>query len=342
VLAAAANAQGTTGTISVVGPAGNPVSEGTPRFTITTAGFTAAEQPLQLRLQVALSSNFTAPLFADTTVNGTSAQITIPRILPPQVTIWWRAIAKTAQGTLVATNADGPHATLPWLTLTAPNQPSGTTVTTRTPTFEWQSAGLYPPVAPWHYRLSIARESDGTVIFTHEADDTSRSARAHANTYTSEITLETNTPYFWAISATASTTDSIRVVSSASFVVLSADAPIATVLYQSFPSPFPTPLRDRTCIWIDLRRTSDVSLEVRDIRGNHVAKILPGRGVTIGATLPAGRWGRSQANGDQSCDDRFSWDGTDDAGRTVKPGVYLIVFKGDGVTSSRKVLFRGK
>ena len=33
---------------------------------------------------------------------------------------------------------------------------------------------------------------------------------------------------------------------------------------------------------------------------------------------------------------------TDDRGRTVPPGVYLVRFTGDGVSETRKVLFRGR
>jgi hypothetical protein len=41
------------------------------------------------------------------------------------------------------------------------------------------------------------------------------------------------------------------------------------------------------------------------------------------------------------CDDRLSWNGRDDAGRTVPSGVYVAVFKGDHVRQSVKILYRG-
>jgi hypothetical protein len=319
----------------VIGPVGSTITDGTPRFTISTSGFTSAQQPVQLRLQVSLASDFSAPLFADTTVTGTNAQVVIPRLLPPQVTVWWRVVARPSQGGTVSSPIDGPHRTSAWVTLLAPNLPNGTTVTTTKPTFVWSGVAIYPPVAGWQYRLVISRKQDGFPALTNTSLDTS---------YTALTDLESNTPYFWSVTATAGTGDSVRVVSSASFVIQSANAPLTTVMYQGFPTPFPTAQVPFTCFWFDLRAQSDVSIEVLDLRGNHVARILPGRGVGNGpgGTLPAGRYGRTPVNGTSNCDSRISWDGTDDRGRAVPKGVYLVKFTGDNVQMIHKVVFRGK
>ena len=45
---------------------------------------------------------------------------------------------------------------------------------------------------------------------------------------------------------------------------------------------------------------------------------------------------------DSGCDDRLTWDDRDDTGRTVPPGVYLVRFVGDGITSTKKLLLMGK
>ena len=310
---------------------GNPLHEGTPRFTISTSGFVAAELPLSIRLEVALSADFAAPLFADTTVSGSVATIVIPRLLPPSSNVWWRAGARTAQGALISSQADGPRRTSPWLTLIAPNNLNGSTVDANRPRFTWSSPAIFLPVAPWRYTVAISRSSDGFVVQSATLADT---------VFTAFADLESNTPYRWTVSAVAGTGDSLRVISASSFVIASANAPIATVLFQNFPNPFPNDRLNATCIWFDLRRQSDISLEVLDLRGNHVAKILPGRG--LGGTLPSGRWGRAVVNSDSGCDERLSWDGTDDSGRIVRPGVYLIKFTGDGLTQIRKALFLGR
>lgn len=319
-----------TAAVTTAGPGGNPIREGTPRFTITTSGFTPAQLPLQLRLQVSLTSDFAGPFWADTTVQGSSATIVIPRLLPQEVNVWWRTIVRTAQGSLVAENATGPVRTSPWLSLITPNNLNGTTVTETRPTFLWTAVRLHAPVAPWRFTIVISPSSAGQPV-TGTLSDT---------VYVPFSDLESNTSYRWSVSAVAGTGDSVRVVSWASFVIASPNAPIATVMFQPFPTPFPTERVNATCVWFDLRRQSDITLEVLDIRGNRVARILPGRG--LGGTLPPGRYGRVAFGSDSGCDERLSWNGTDDSGRVVKPGVYLIKFTGDGVTTIKKVLFRGR
>ncbi len=332
-LGAASVAAAQSPSVTVTGPAGDPVRDGTPRFTINTSGFTASQLPLELRLQVAFSQDFSAPFFADTTVSGTSATVVIPRLLLPLSTVWWRAIVRTAQGALVVSNAQGPRRTSAWINLIAPNNLNGTTVTTTRPAFQWSAVRIHAPVQPWRYTIVVTRASDGFVALTGTLTDPD-------SVFVPFADLEANTPYRWSLSAVAGTGDSIRVVNASSFVIASPNAPIATVMFQPFPTPFPTERLNATCVWFDLRRQSEVTLEVLDLRGNHVAHVIPRRG---GAnTFAPGRYGRVAPGSDTGCDDRFTWDGTDDSGRLVRPGVYLIRFRGDGTSTIKRVLFRGR
>lgn len=333
LIAASAGAQ--IHSVTVAGPAGNPLQDATPRFTISTAGFLASDAPVQLRLQLSLTSDFVAPLLADTTVTGTAAVVVVPRLLPPQVSVFWRAIAQTAQGTLVASNAVGPRRTSRWLSLISPNNLNGSTVGTQRPAFLWTSPTIHPPVTPWRYTIVISRSSDGLAVVTGTLSDT---------VYTPFSDLETNTSYRWAVSAVAGTGDNVRVINASSFVIASANAPIATILFQSFPTPFPTDRLQATCIWFDLKQQADVNVDILDVRGNHVARILPGRGLGLGSagTLPPGRYGRAAFGSDRGCDERLAWNGTDSRGRVVPAGIYLIKFTGDGVTETKRVLFRGR
>ncbi len=321
----------TAGSAVVTGPAGNPIHDGTPAFTITTSGFLPTDMPLQIELQVATVADFTV-LFADTTVSGNSASIVIPRLLPPKINIWWRARIRTAQGAILFTDAVGPRQTSPWLTLVAPNGLNGSTVDTIFPTFIWSAVATHAPVKPWNFQIVVSRKSDAfpTVTGSLTYPDT---------TYTAFSALETNTSYLWTVTATLSTGDSVRVQSFSTFVILSRFAPLATVLYQNFPDPFPNARVSSTCIWFDLKNLSAVRIDILDLRGNHVAKVTPGRG--LGPLYPPGRYGRSAVGSDSGCDDRLTWDGRDDNGRTVPPGVYLVRFVGDGVTSTKKLLFKG-
>jgi hypothetical protein len=320
----------TTGTAVVTGPAGNPIHDGTPAFTITTSGFLPSELPLQIELQVATAGDFSS-LFADTTVSGTSASIVIPRLLPQKINIWWRARIRTAQGANVITDAVGPRQTSAWLTLISPNGLNGSTVDTTFPSFLWTAVATHPPVSPWTFQIVVSRKSDGFPVLTGTLTDT---------VYTPFAPLETNTSYLWTVTGRLSTGDSIRVQSFSTFVIQSSNAPLATVLYQNFPDPFPNARIATTCIWFDLKNQSNVHIDILDLHGNHVAQITPGRG--LGPTYPPGQYGRAFVGSDSGCDDRLTWDGRDDSGRMAPPGVYLIRFVGDGITSTKKLLFKGK
>lgn len=320
----------TAGSAIVTGPAGNPIHDGTPAFTITTSGFLPTELPLQLELQVATAADFSS-FFADTTVSGTSASIVIPRLLPPKINIWWRARIRTAQGAILFTDAVGPRQTSQWLTLIAPNGLNGSTVDTIFPSFLWSAVAIHAPVKPWTFQIVVSRKSDAFPVLTGLLTDT---------VYTGFSALETNTSYLWSVTARLATGDSIKLQSFSTFVILSRNAPIATVLYQNFPDPFPNGRVSTTCIWFDLKNQSAVHIDILDLRGNHVAQVTPGRG--LGPLYPPGRYGRAAVGSDSGCDDRLTWDGRDDSGRTVPAGVYLVRFVGDGVTSTKKLLFRGK
>jgi hypothetical protein len=317
---------------TTAGPIGNPIRDGTPAFTITTTGAQPGDLPLQITLQVATQSDFGGKLLADTTVTSAgTANIVVPRLLPERISIWWRARVVTAQGKPCLENPSGPHTTSPWLSLIVPNGLNGSTVDTKRPTFLWSSVTVRPPLAPWSYAIAIIRTIDGLPVELATVSDT---------VFTSFVDLESNVSYRWYVVAKLPTGDSTRVNSFASFVILDPNAPIATVLYQNFPNPFPTARVATTCIWFDLAHQSDVKLDVLDLRGNYVAKILPGNG--LGPVLAPGRYGRAAISTNSGCDERFSWDGRDTGGRSVPSGVYLIRFQGDGKRITKPVVWRGR
>ena len=333
-LAALRLAAQATGGVAVTGPAGNPIRVGTPGFSVTTLAFAPADLPLRVTLQVATQADFTGALLVDTTLTGvgnTVTTIVVPRLLPQSTSIWWRARVITATGRLVLSDADGPRVTATWLTLLSPNNRNGATVDTKFPVFSWSSAGILPPVKPWNFQLQVTRSSDALVVFNSFGTDSS---------VTSVVQLESNTPYRWSVTGRLATGDSVKVGSFTTFVILDPNAPIATVLYPPFPMPFPNERVSSTCVWFDLRALSEVKLDVLDLRGNHVAQLLPGRG--LGPLFPASRYGRASVGSDSGCDDRFTWDGRDDRGRMVPAGVYIIRFRGDGVVDTKKVVFRGR
>lgn len=317
--------------VTIAGPAQNPLREATPRFDVTTSGFPASDPVASLRIEVAFSVDFAAPFFADTTIPGASASVVIPRLLPPNVDVFWRAVARQRSGALTVTDAVGPRRTSTWLSLIQPNGLNGITVSGNRPVFQWTSPTLLPPVAPWRYSILITYSNGGQPAMAASTSDSA---------FVPFADLESNTSYRWSVTAVAGTGDSIRVASSSTFVILSPNAPLTTLLYAPFPNPFPNPRLNATCIWFDLRTTSTVSLDVLDLRGTRVRKLLPR--ADLGTSLGAGRFGRATFGSDSGCDSRFTWDGTDDAGRIVPPGVYLIRLTANGRQFIQKTLFKGR
>ena len=80
----------------------------------------------------------------------------------------------------------------------------------------------------------------------------------------------------------------------------------------------PVPSRAATSLAFSLSSTTKVRLDVMDVNGRRIRRLLEG----------------TFAPGPHS----VSWDGRDDAGRSVPPGVYLARTDGAGVTSSARVV----
>jgi len=219
----------------------------------------------------------------------------------------------------------------PLLTLIFPNSPTGTTLETRRPRFVWSSAPVATPPGPWLYDVEIVNVATGEAVIARRLKDT---------TFVPGFDLESNTSYRWAVTARLITGDTVRVESSATFVIVDAETPLVTLLYQNFPNPFPTPRTATTCVWFDLRAPGRVRLDVYDLRGNHVRSLVPSG--EVGGELQAGRYGRAAPASDTGCASRFAWDGRATDGTHVPSGVYLLRLRADGVDAVRRMLYRGR
>ncbi len=328
--------RGLAPSVTISGPTEDTLRDITPAFIVRGSGFVDADQPLSLRVQIAREPTFTGPLLVDSATrvaSGESATIVLQRPLPDGVVIYWRALASTAGGVAVVSVVHGPHVVPHWLTLILPNAPNGSTVATSRPLLLWSGPGVASPPGPWLYDLAVTVSgSRRDVVSVTGLLDTA---------FTLPFDLESNTPYRWSVTARLMAGETARVQSAATFVIVSAGAPIATVLFQNFPNPFPSVNSGVTCIWFDLKRTSPVRLEVLDLRGTRIRTIVPAP--QLPARLPAGRYGRSsEADGGSGCDARFAWDGLADNGQVAPAGVYLLRLEADGTTSMRKMLFRGR
>ena len=331
-------APGSAGTVTVIGPADpDTVRSPTPTFTIRAEGFQPADGPVALRLQIGGDPRFQSDVLVDTTVSADaatgSATLTLPRPLPDRRRVYWRAVARTPLGDSAVSAVVGPPVVAPWLRLLTPNAPAGTTLDVLRPRFVWSSAPVAEPPGPWRYTFELFGDPDRPPLI--------RAAGLSDTTFTPALDLETNRPYRWRVTARLASGDSARVESAATFVVFDPGRPLATVLFQNFPNPFPTASSPTTCIWFDLREQSDVRLDIYDLRGNLVRTLIPSPGVS--AVLLPGRYGRGSAERpDSGCDPQLSWDGVARDGRVVPAGVYLVRLVANGAAKTNKIVFRGR
>ena len=314
--------------VVVTGPQGNPIADGVATFTVAATNFLPEDLPMRLQLQVSTNPAFAGALFADTTVDGPVATITIPRLLPAASQIFWRAFALTARAGSIPSAITGPRTTpLAHLRLVSPNNAAGQSLNTRRPQFVWRSTRVPTEVGSWQYEVRIEETATGRIAFTNNTTDT---------TFTPPDDLESNKSYRWRVTARLlSTGDEVTVVSLGTFVVLSNDAPLTTVMYDPFPSPFPNAAVSNACIWFDLSDDARITLSVIDLRGLRVKTIFSST-----TAFPKGRHGRPQAGVPSGCDDRFSWDGTDSRNRVVQPGAYIVVLQAGSRVFRKRVVFQ--
>ena len=316
------------GTVTLIVPHGDSLRTATPTLGVATTGFAPGEEPVSVRVLISRRADF-ATLTLDTTLNGGNVAVVVREPLRERTPYYFRAIARDANGLETFSPIIGPLSTISWLALLSPDSPNGSVLSTPRPRFVWRSIEVVNPPGPWIYDIHIINVATKTSTVVQGLVDT---------VYTPPFELDANTSYRWAVTARLQNGDTTRVNSVGSFVITSANRPPLTLLYQNFPNPFPDGDRRSTCIWFDLSDRSQVSLEIRDLRGNLVRRILRSSGLP--QILPAGQYGRS-GGGAAGCDPRFSWDGRSEDGRFVPRGLYLLRLRTDRGQSVKKVYFSG-
>ena len=327
-LAVPLRAQAQQGEIQIVSSTAVPYPAA-PVITVHTRNFPVNPGQLLVRLRLSLSSGFGLILY-DSTKAGADVDFSMIQLLPENRDIFAEATVFDLQGNALASAITLLGHTGPRLELLDPD----TVALSQQPVFAWRSAKVTNPPGPWVYELFI----------TNVATQVTRSVSGITDTsFVYPDTLEANTSYRWRVVAkpvNGITSDSAVASSRRSFVIAPANQPLTTLLYQNFPNPFPGPSSANTCIWFDLRTSSEVRLTIYDLRGNPVRTMIPG--ALLGGVLPAGRYGRLNDIASPGCDPRFIWDGTADNGRSVPAGVYLMRLKTDSYESIKKILFRGR
>jgi subtilisin family serine protease len=287
--------------------------------------------PDTFHLQVGLDTAL-ATIILDTTV--TAAAVTLPRALPPGTRLFWRATARSALGVAESIRRVGPLIVPPWVTLLTLNAPSGGSIADSQPLFAWHAPGVSSPPGPITFDFSVFPASEGPaqpVVSVRGLTDT---------VYRPAAPLEKNLPFRWRIVAHVGA-DSAVVTSSGTFLVLDQAAPGTTVLFQNFPNPFPNRALGVTtsCIWFDIATPGNVRLEIFDVRGRLVRRIVPS--AQLPAQLDVGRYGRPAGDSPGTCDERFAWDGRDETGAYARPGVYLYRLTAPGYQNTKRIVFLG-
>ncbi len=287
--------------------------------------------PDTIRLAIGLDS-LLATLALDTTVVASSVQLTAP--LRPGTQLWWRATARSTLGVFESTPIVGPVAAPPWATLISPDAPAGESLPDSQPLLVWRSPAVTTPPGPFTYDVMVypaAESPRSAVLSVRGLTDT---------TYRPPAPLERNLPFRWQVVAHLGRDSSIT-TSAGTFLVLDQRTPATTILFQNFPNPFPTRALgvDATCIWFDVAEAGDVRLEIFDLRGRLVRRLVPSS--LVPGRLDAGRYGRPAADAIGTCDPRMEWDGKDETGAYVRPGVYLYRLTAPGFRDAKRIVFLG-
>jgi hypothetical protein len=286
--------------------------------------------PVSFTIFVAADSTFQDVLLADRVV-GTFAR-RLSRPLPPRQRIFWRVNAETPQAVTRSTETQGPLTVPAWLRLMVLNNPAGQTIEERRPTFEWEPFEvLEPPAGPLTYDLDVFSDRDEESVAAFAGLDSTR--------FRVPEPLPLNEPLRWSVVARAPGGQADTAISAGPFVVVSTSSPPATILFQNFPNPFPSVELglSETRIWFDLSREGPVQLTVYDLRGRLVRRLVPAAGCGE-VVLPAGIYGREEGGSPDPCV-QLRWDGTDEAGRNVEPGVYLLRLRAGGTEGIRRMVY---
>jgi hypothetical protein len=304
-----------------------------PSMAVTGVGLPVGRGPYTVTIELSFEAQFRSPFYVNAS-DDPNASFHLDSLLPEQRTVYFRARAIDAAGVIVAQDLAS-HPVRSWLRLVDPARSTGTPLTTRKPRFVWSSPAITIPPGLWIYDIAVINSATGQIDLSASGiQDTS---------FVFPDSLQSSTSYRWQVHARTQNgppSNQITVASAATFVITSADQPAFTLFYQNFPNPFGRAQSSAsTCFWFDLAHAANVTLVIYDIRLREVRNIIPG---PIGrGRLPVGAYGRQNVSAQTGCDDRLSWDGRDDTGRSVPPGVYLAVFKGDGVQTSKKILYKG-
>lgn len=320
-------------TVVVIGPAESTIPTTTPTFTIKALDFPVTSRPLFFTLFISRNASAETGDIETLTQTGgfsigdTIVTLRVTRPLPHITQVYWRARVNLETANPYFSSVTGPRLAPSWLTLVSP---IGGTISERQPTLKWESAPIDAEVGAFEYEFEVF-DPKGPFL----------SGTTGEKSILVPKPLEANLRYTWRVTARAPGNPTAPggsvTVNGPEFRITDPTLPTTTILYQNFPNPFPSASSLNTCIWFDVGGSgARITLDVLDLRGSLVKRIItPSR-------YDAGKYGPGSVNSGIRCDTRFMWDGTDNNGRFVAPGVYMIRFTANGKATFKKMLFKGR
>ncbi len=307
---------------------GGRVTTLTPLFVWDAPSIHPLALPVRFTIEISEDPAFGTITLADTVVGIFARRM--PHPLPPEETLYWRITATTVQDVIRRSWVGNALQVPPWVELTVLNEPGGSEISDPQPTFEWQAMEISAPAGPFTFELQVISDRDEEPLVTFPDLTEER--------FTVPDPLPFNETLRWRVVASARDGSADTVTSVGPFVVTSHSRPPKTLLYQNYPNPFPNNDLgvDVTRVWFDLANASEVDLAIYDIRGRLVRRLIPGPGCSS-VRLEPGPYGREGAVPDPCV--VLTWDGRNERGRRMGPGVYLLRLKADGVEEIRRIVF---
>lgn len=318
--------------LTLSAPANGLLRSVTPRFEWNGGTPPPDAGPNVYFLRVA-SDSLMRTMVIDTFLTGLSH--TPQRPFAPGLRLWWRVVVSSTTGAVESTAVHGPLLVPQWSTLLTLANPAGASIRDSLPLLRWSAPSVGLPPGPFTFDVDVYPAS-------RTPDRAVASARGLSELeFVPAQPLERNLPFRWRVVAHLGA-DSQVITSPGTFLVLDETVPAATLLFQSFPNPFPSTVTGQTftCIWFDLATAGSARLEVFDIRGRLVRRMAPRS--TLPDPLPPGRYGRPTDPAASTCDNRFAWDGRDERGEFVRPGVYVYRLTAPGFQDSKRVVWLGR